>query len=432
MDDWQPTRALRRAVGLVCLLLIAAVTVGRPDLAVLAIPFVVGTLWALRRRPDGLPEVAMRVDETQVGEGLDVSAAVSVDNPGPAEFQPVVIASQASRWLPPRGDGRPVATVIPAGLGADLELGMTAIRWGRHRLGPVRVQATACDGLLHSQIVGVPPVEIRVHPLTEHFDADDAMPRAAGLSGAHRSRRPGEGGELVGVRHFAPGDRLRRIDWRVSLRTRELHVAATLSDRDADVVLVLDTLHEAGESGGVRGRSSVLDIAVRGAAGVAEHYLRRGDRVSLLEFGPRHRQLRSAGGRWHYRAVREWLLDTHVIAGLLDVGTWLSRPHQLPTNAVIVIFTPLLDERSAELLARLARSGRFVIAVDTLPAHARPEIDSVWLAAATRLWLLSRQNTIGELAEHGVPTVTWRGAGSLDEVLRDISRMAGAARAVPR
>ncbi|MGH3713936.1 MAG: DUF58 domain-containing protein [Micromonosporaceae bacterium] len=431
VDDWQPTRALRRAVGLVCLLLIAAVALGRHDLAVLAVPFAVGTVWALRRRPVELPEVTVETAETQTGEGLDVPAVVSVTNPGPADLGPVVISPHVSRWLRLRG-GDAVATALPADLAADLDLRFTASRWGRHRLGPVRVQATACDNLLRSRTLVVPAVEIRVHPVNEHFHASDAMPRAAGLAGTHRSRRPGEGGELVGVRKFAPGDRLRRIDWRVSLRTRELHVAATLSDRDADVVLVVDTLHEAGESGGVHGKASVLDISVRGAAGVAEHYLTRGDRVSLLEFGPRHRQLRSASGRLHYRVVQEWLLDTHVIAGLLDVGTWLSRPHQLPTNAVIVVFTPLLDERSAELLARLARAGRFVVAVDTLPPHARPDIDSVWLDTATRLWLLARQNTIEELAEHGVPIVTWRGAGSLDEVLRDISRMAGAARGVPR
>src|SRR5213078_2747990 len=120
---------------------------------------------------------------------------------------------------------------------------------------------------------------IKVFPVTDPFSAEDSMPRAAGLVGVHHSRRPGEGGELAGVRVFAPGDRLRRIDWRVSLRTRSLHVAATLSDRDAEVLLLLDVLGEAGVSGGVRGTASVLDTTVRAAAAIAEHYLHRGDRV---------------------------------------------------------------------------------------------------------------------------------------------------------
>ena len=71
----------------------------------------------------------------------------------------------------------------------------------------------------------------------------------------------------------------------MSLRTRQLHVAATLSDRDAEVVVLLDVLAEAGRSGGVDGAASVLDTTVRAAAAIAEHYLHRGDRVSLLEYG---------------------------------------------------------------------------------------------------------------------------------------------------
>ncbi len=53
------------------------------------------------------------------------------------------------------------------------------------------------------------------------------------------------------------------------------------------MVLLLDVLHEAGRSGGMHGAAAVLDTTVRAAAGIAEHYLHRGDRVSLLEYGPR-------------------------------------------------------------------------------------------------------------------------------------------------
>ncbi|MGH3731310.1 MAG: DUF58 domain-containing protein [Micromonosporaceae bacterium] len=432
MDHWQPTRALRRVVGLVCLLLILAVTFGRPDLVVLALPLVAGTLWALRRRPATVPEVMVRVDRNQVGEGAGLTAVASVGNSSGALLQPVVVTTKMSRWLGSPDAATPVAVSVPDGVTADVAVEIDATRWGRHQVGPVRIWAAACDGLLGCALETVKPLEIRVHPVNDTFEADEAMPRAAGLAGTHRSQRPGEGGELVGVRQFAPGDRLRRIDWRVSLRTRQLHVAATLSDREAEVVLLLDTLHEAGVSGGVHGAASVLDTTVRGAAGVAEHYLHRGDRVSLLEFGPRHRQLRAASGRWQYQAVRDWLLDTHVVPGVLEPAMWLARPHLLPPNALVVAFTPLLDERSAELLARLARAGRFLIAVDTLPPHARPVIDGPWRDAATRLWLLGRRNTIDELREHGVPVVAWRGSGSLDEVLRDVSRTALAARPVAR
>ncbi len=46
---------------------------------------------------------------------------------------------------------------------------------------------------------------------------------------------------------------------------------------------------------------------------------------------------------------------------------------------------------------------------------------------AHRLWRLERENDrSGSSREHGVPVVRWAGAGSLDQVLRDVARLASA------
>ena len=51
---------------------------------------------------------------------------------------------------------------------------------------------------------------------------------------------------------------------------------------------------------------------------------------------------------------------------------------------------------------------------------------------AHQIWRLDRDNTIGQLREHGVPVVAWAGAGSLDLVLRDVARLASAPKGVLR
>jgi uncharacterized protein (DUF58 family) len=327
---------------------------------------------------------------------------------------------------------RPYGLAVPGGAVMDIPLSGEAVRWGRPVVGPARAFAVVADGLLVSPHVAARGPRLRVFPVTEPFEAVEAIPRAAGLVGAHRSRRPGQGGELAGVRMFAPGDRLRRIDWRVSLRTRELHVAATLSDRDAEVVLLLDVLHEAGRSGGIHGARSVLDTTVRAAAGIAQHYLHAGDRVALLEYSFRARRLRAGGGRRQYLTVLEWLLDVEHRIGGYEPSSAAFGPHTVSPNALVVVLTPLLDLRAAAMIARFARGGRFVVAVDTLPPDLMVTPDTEWGAVSARLWRLERENTIGQLREHGVPVVAWAGAGSLDEVLRGVSRMAGAPRTVPR
>jgi hypothetical protein len=94
--------------------------------------------------------------------------------------------------------------------------------------------------------------------------------------------------------------------------------------------------------------------------------------------------------------------------------------------------TPLIDQRSAAMVARLARSGRFVVAVDTLPPDLRPVLAGDRAELSDRLWRMSRDNVLGQLREHGVPVVAWAGAGSLDQVLRDVARMAAAPKAIRR
>nr|WP_306839754.1 DUF58 domain-containing protein [Catenuloplanes nepalensis] len=411
------------------LLLVIGVVLGRPDVVLLATPFVIGTAASLRRRPAAAPDLALTVDAVNRVEGGEVVAELEVINRDRVRYDLVLVRVRRSRWLRVDATERPHGLAVDAGRTGLIALEGRALRWGRYDLGPVAAAAAACDGLFMSAPVVLRPARIAVYPRTEPFQAVDAMPNAAGLVGGHRSRRPGQSGELAGVRKFGPGDRLRRIDWRVSLRAGELHVAATLSDRDAEVALLLDVTGETGNSGGVDGGASVLDTTVRAAAAIAEHYLHRGDRVSLLEYGPAARRLRAAAGRRQYLTVLEWLLEVRQQGGVGE-GADPVAAHLVSANALVVVLTPLLEPGAAEMLARLARSGRYVVAVDTLPATGLSlPAGGPWAEQAMRLWRMERENTLGRLREHGVPVVTWAGAGSLDLVLRDIARFAGAPRA---
>ncbi|WP_433828466.1 DUF58 domain-containing protein [Actinoplanes sp. CA-015351] len=425
---WVPTRALGRTVLLTGLLLLLGVALGRVDLVLLASPFAIGAAINLHRRPKAVPEVTITADVEHVVEGGKVEAGLTVANPDVIGYDLVVVRTRTSPWLRLQHADRPFALTVPQDGWAAIDLPGEALRWGRQDVGPAAARAAACGGLLACRPVVTPAQGVRVYPVTEPFNATEAMPAAAGLVGAHRSRRPGEGGELAGVRQFAPGDRLRRIDWRVSLRTRDLHVAYTLSDRDAEVLLLLDVLGEVGLPG-VGGGSSVLDTTVRAAAAVAEHYLHRGDRVSLLEYGSGARRLRPGSGRRQYLTVLEWLLDVRPNqADETEQYENLLAAHHVSSSALVVVLSPLVDPRAADMLAQLTQSGRYTVAVDTLPKDAAPPVRNQWTPAATRLWRIERENVLGRLREHGVPVVTWAGAGSLDLVLRDVARMASAPR----
>lgn len=398
----------------------------RSDLVVLAAPLVVGTVLGLLRRPVARPDIDLTASADSLLEGQATSAAVSLSSADTLDV--LAVELRVGRGFVGLS-GRPERCVtLGPGERRDVTLDLRSIRWGRQQVGPAIVHAVGAHGLLRQGpwVSGV--VTATTLPLREGFMATDTVPHAQGVVGLHRSRRPGEGTELTGVRAFNVGDRLHRIHWPVSLRTGELHVTATLSDRDTDVTLVLDTRYDIGISDGIDGAASSLDITVRAAASVAEHYLRHGDRVGLIDLGQAIRQVRPGGGRAHLVRLLDVLLDAQPARGSgLTANVALS---EVAPGSLVLLLSPLVGENALSRAAALGRAGHAVLVVDTLPADARPPRRSEWTQLAWRVWLLEREVDVARLAELGVPVVPWRGAGSLDQVLQDVSRAAAAPKAL--
>ena len=134
----------------------------------------------------------------------------------------------------------------------------------------------------------MPDLATATLPVPAAFDASAPTPHPRGLIGLNRSARPGSGSEFNTIRQFHPGDRLRRIHWPVSLRTGELHVTSTYADEDAHVVLLVDAFSDLGPREGIDGRPTSLDLTVRAAGAISEHFLSSGDRLTLRTVGAAH------------------------------------------------------------------------------------------------------------------------------------------------
>ena len=430
--QWRLTPAARYAVGIVALAGLAAVALGRPDLVALAAPFAIGTVAALAARPRRVPTATLsRVGTGGITENSEFTARVDIHNPDPHDCVAVTRIRASSRVGLRYGLGQYV-NLVPGHADTVVHLSGRPLRWGPNSLGPARVVAVGCDGLMRTDPILTGTVPLRTYPSIEEFDSDQQLPDAAGMVGIHRSRRPGDGGELAEVRPYRAGDRLRRIDWRVSLRRqRELYVTSTLSERDADIVIVLDVLHDAGRDDGSGSDRGICDITVSAAAAITRHYTHQGDRVGLMEFGGGHRRLRPGTGRRHFQRTLEWLTDVRVQPTQADSRRLLTGG-SIPGNATVIMLTPLIDSVSTDALAGLVRSGRRLITVDTLPPGITAPYRSQWTSAASRLWLLERDNTVRRLNRLGVLTGPWQGARSLDLMLAQAVRMGRAAKVVNR
>jgi uncharacterized protein (DUF58 family) len=249
--------------------------------------------------------------------------------------------------------------------------------------------------------------------------------------GLNRSARPGSGSEFNTIRHFHPGDRLRRIHWPVSLRTGNLHVTSTYADEDAHVFLLLDGFSDLGPLEGIDGRPTSLDVTVRAAGAISEHFLGSGDRLTLRTVGAaRVPPLEIGSGTRHLRKVLQTLAAISPSTERRDDGQRAIRG--VDPMALALVLTPLIQPTMAELAHTLAARGMSTVVVDTFPQHLTDNPDEVHQALAWRIRLLERDGQVRGLIARGIPVVPWQGPGSLDHVLRDIARRAAAPRMVRR
>jgi uncharacterized protein (DUF58 family) len=285
----------------------------------------------------------------------------------------------------------------------------TAERWGRY---PIRatVEVVAHGGLLTGTGT-VDAADVTVFPMTP--------PQATGLPqtelldrlGTHLTRHIGSGVEYADIRAYVPGDQLRTVNWPVSARRGRLHVTQRLTDRSADVVVLIDGYPQpAGPATESTGRT------VRGAAQVVQTALRNGDRAGIVALGGRRPRWLGAdiGQRQFYR-----VLDTVLAAGdefETTTGTLAPRA-AIPPGAIVVAFSTLLDTEFALSLIDLRRRGHVVVAVDVLQgspfaAQQDPLVD--------RMWTLQRSAMYRDMGTVGVDVVAWQADHTLDQSMRAV------------
>jgi uncharacterized protein (DUF58 family) len=295
---------------------------------------------------------------------------------------------------------------VTADQAGRFEIAMSADRWGRYPV-VVRVGALARGGML----VGTASVDVAdvfVFPVAPAQSTE--LPRTELLDrlGTHITRHIGRGVEYGNIRTYVPGDQLRTVNWPVSARRGALHVTERLSERAADVVVLVDTsLQPRGPA------TEATERTVRGAVQVVQHALRSGDRAGVVVLGCRPRWLGIDIGRRQFYRVLDAVLGAG--EGFEDTtGTLAPRP-AVPSGAIVVAFSTLLDTDFALALIDLCRRGHVVVAVDVLGG---PPFEVEQDPLIARMWALQRSFMYRDMGTIGVDVVPWRGDSPLDQVMQ--------------
>ena len=424
---WRPTVAHCRAAILAAAMAACALTFRRPDLLVLATPPAVLTVWAVLTRPKAPPAVDEGLSHRTVREGDGLVWHCAMSGGDQLDLAIATLADQA--WIETRPASGVVSGCAVDGT-ANLDLGLRSTRWGTRLVKPVRVVAVSSWGAFRWATF-TRQYQLTTLPTPALFDLRASIHPSDGLIGMHRSTRSGEGNEFAGIRPFRAGDRLRRINWSRSARTSSLLVNSTWADLDTHIALVIDATDDFGVSEGIDGLASSMDWTVRAAGAIAEHYAPRGDRVSLRTFGTRTTVSVPPGtGQVQMRRILEALARVHPASGGPTTDrSPLTRQRGFVRGQLTVVLSPLIAPDALDLAVSLGKRGMSVIVVDTLPVHIG-EDDDEYTALAWRIRLLERRRELRVVTSAGIPVVAWRGPGSLDQVIRDISRRSSAPRMV--
>ena len=396
---WRSSRHTRRLLTLGLTGLLIAVLTRRPEFAGLAAPALV-LLAAGRSRAlePQLPRIIVRAKPTTRRAFEDERLAVDVTADGTDDC--------SVRWrLHPGPEIAPVGATTADGRQARFVV--TPERWGRRQIGTLEVTLRDRWRLAEGHATMTLP-RLDCYPAPARQRTTVVLRRLPNRLGEHPARTSGEGIEFFGVREYVPGDRQRSINWAASTRRGRLQVNTFAAERSQDVVLLVDSTSDVGQPG-----SSALDLALRGAGAAARAYTDSRDRVGVItyQWGAVSWLAPGLGRRQVYRIIDSMLASD---AGYTRGASFARLPRAaLPPGALVVVFSPLLDQRFVEALRDMRERGFSMLVVDVLntepPARRRPE-DRL----ARRLWRMEQEAIRFSLRELGIPVVHWNGIESLD------------------
>ena len=414
--SWRPTALNLSFLTLVGWALFLGVLTGRAELLVAAVPLVVPLVLAHHRgRPRALRvEYAVSANRLVEDEHVTISVTMRADAPGLVElFEPLpsgvrVETGHHHAFFALRAD-------------EDARWQFTARCAGRQRVrfGGVHVRQWGALGLTAVETRRHAARAVAVYPQPAPLRHVPRPLRTQTFVGNYVARVQGEGIEPGDVRPFVPGDQVRHVNWRATLRLGALHVTQHHRERNADVVLLLDTLSEVGPPG-----RTVVDVAARGATALAAAYLGRKDRVGLIEYGGQLRWVRPGSGRAQFQRLADALLDASVVFTYVTRDVDLIPRRILPPQALVLALSPLLDARFVRAATDLAARGFDLVVIAVSPVEparaALPRRRTTDVAA--RLWALERRAVLDDLRRRGLTIVEWDGVAPLDTALAVLRR----------
>ncbi|MFB6146147.1 MAG: DUF58 domain-containing protein [Halobacteriaceae archaeon] len=368
---------------------------------------VVGAGFGIYARTGEPTEISLSVEREIVDPapqpGDEVTIRVTVHNEGDGMLPDVRIIDGVPTGLAVvDGSPRRAAALRPE-KGAAFEYAVEAAR-GVHEFDPVLVLARDFAGTVEQATTVEAPDRLTCRPSYPALDEVPLPVTATGFAGRLALDESGAGVEFYGVRDYRRGDPMNRIDWRRYAKTGDLATIEFRAERDASVMLLVDTRASAYRSPAGDTDTSV-DRAVEAAGHLAATMGAVGYQVGLAALGPERCWIDPGYGDQHVARIQERLAVDPAFSpeppdgDFSPVRTQRRLRDQFDPDAQLVFLSPLVDGLSKLVALRLKAYGYPVTVVSPDPTDA----DTV----GHRLVRLERHVRVSDLRRGGVHVLDW-------------------------
>ncbi|MPZ60284.1 MAG: DUF58 domain-containing protein [Propionibacteriales bacterium] len=389
---WRPSPLTRRLMTMVVLGIGLGVVSQNPTLVAFALPGLLAmAVWLRGRRPERV-ELTVELDTPRTFE--HEARRLAVRSTATPHGGAVHLILRPESPVHVTGDRVGVSPLPEAR--AHWRLAPTL--WGYWSTGTVIARTRSATRAWVSETSLEGP-RLTVYPPASATADAPPPPHLRRRLGPHVSRAPGAGVEFAGTREYLPGDSVRRVNWAQSSRADRWMVNEFAQERMADVVVLIDSVRDVGPVG-----QTTVDRSVRGATNVVRSYLSVADRVGVVAFGSALRWLTPTTGNRHFYRVVETLLQARQARTYVDPSLDRLPLAVLPTGALVVCFSPMLDDLVVEAIRDLRERAHPVVVVDVLTLDERPAPRD---ELAVRLWRLERQALSASLRRIGIRVVPY-------------------------
>ncbi|WP_211825853.1 DUF58 domain-containing protein [Kistimonas asteriae] len=339
--------------------------------------------------------------------GVANAAAVIIENPYKRQVLCTVADQLAEGFAT---DNLPVTVSLKPGHKRIIHYHLFPNLRGLFPLGSIDIRITSVLKLWEFRQQACDDQTVRVYPNFKPVLDNKILSMEQQLTqmGAHVVQRRGQGLDFHQLREFQQGDVLRQVDWRASARQAKLISREYQSEKDQDVIFLLDC--------GRRMRIkeddlSHFDHALNAMLVTAWMALRQGDAVGMMSVAGADRWVSPVKGRAAMKLLLNQVYDLH---STTENSDYLRAAEQLMTrhrkHALVILITNVRDEGAEDLQAAirlLSGSHQVMVAslrevqLDQLLSQSVQSFDQALAVCGIARYLQERQQALRQLGSTG-------------------------------